>query len=227
MSPPTTTFNTEPVVNNKQTRHFNSLTNIFGVSVKSSAGFTLFESVVALSMVTIIAGISFSGLTSYADYFALRDSIRSLEATARTAQDFAISIQDVNNSNSFLGKFGIKVDSAIPTEIIMYGDSQSDQGEVGYNIYDGVTECVDSECIERTILGRGVHISDICTVGINDVETCGRGRVDVVFIRPRTDAHVYIDSVEDETIKELRIMLSSKSEREISVTIGATGFITS
>lgn len=195
----------------------------------NKGGFTLFESLVALSMVTIIAGISFQGLTAYTEYFALRDSVRSLESTIRTAQGYAISIQDINNTSQFLGRFGVKVQSAIPDEIILFADTQASDSETGYNMYDGSTGCADDECLERTVLGRGIHITDVCTIGINDIETCGiTDRVDVVFVRPRTDAHVYIDGLEETTVKEIRITMGTKSEeRTLSVTVGATGFITS
>ncbi len=68
---PSTTFNTEPVVNNKQTRHFNSLTNIFGVSVKSSAGFTLIELVIytagMVALLAVISGLIVFMYTTYRD----------------------------------------------------------------------------------------------------------------------------------------------------------------
>lgn len=205
-----------------------SLKKVSKSRIPVSAGFTLFESLVALSMVTIIAGISFQGLTSYTEYFALRDSVRSLESTLRTAQGYAISIQDINNSSEFLGRFGVKVQSSIPDEIILFADTQISDAEVGYNTYDGNTGCEDEECLERTVLGKGIHVLDICTTGLNDIELCGRDRVEIVFVRPRTDAHVYIDGLEDPTVKEVNIKVATRQEERIlAVTVGATGFITS
>ena len=204
---------------------------IFSNQSRLQGGFTLLESMVALSIVTIIASISFTGITSYSEYFTLKDSARSLETTFKTAQGYAINIQDVSTGSQFLGKFGVKFDKNIGDEVIFYADSQGvgSEGELGFNIYDETTGCPErSECIERTTFQRGITVSDVCTTDVNDIRLCNRfDRFDILFVRPRADARVYINGTESTSIKEVEIFLSTATGRSIPVIIGKTGFITS
>ncbi len=92
---PSTTFNTEPVVNNKQTRHSNSLTNIFGVSVKSSAGFTLMEILISIAVLGLLAALAVANF----------GGTRTDKVLKITATNIAFALEEAK-SNALAGKGG-------------------------------------------------------------------------------------------------------------------------
>jgi len=191
------------------------------IKKNSKKGFTLFELIISMSIVAILAGISFFGLNAYSDYFSLKDAVRGIDALARKAQGYAINIQNVNSGvDSYTGQYGLEFSTAYPTEIIFFSDIDDNEY---YNADNG---CSDDECIERTVLGRGIKIESICYVTIgNSIPICDGERVDIVYKRPKPDAYIKIDKGDVLSIEKAIVTFSSPKGKKYSVTFGTTGYI--
>ncbi len=197
-------------------------------SVNNQKGFTLFEMLVSLSIVALIASISLYGLTSYTQYFALKDSARTLEGVFREAQDYAVNIQDIRTaagmSSDFAGRFGVAV--AVGEPIILFSDDDTPANIYAYDGPIGGTAECKGECVSKTPLKNSVSIKKICYyITANNLCQSDDGWITAVFVRPSLDAHINAFGVYKTDIEKIEITLESTSGYETTVSVGATGYI--
>ncbi len=179
-------------------------------------GFTLYEVMVTTSIIAILSAISFYGLSTYADYFTLKEASRGIDSLLRTTQGYAINVQNIDGNDQFLGRYGLHFSTDNNTKTTLFADSDENF------LYQ------DSESIEETVLGRGIVLNKICyTTTLNTTEQCTVSNFDVVFVRPKTDANIRINNGTVAGIKEVRLEYLSPKGRISNVTIGATGYIMS
>jgi len=184
---------------------------------KTISGFTLYEVMVSVAIIAILSAVSFYSLSSYADYFTLKEASRGIDSLLRTTQGYAINIQNIDGDDQYVGRYGLRFSTNTKTETILFSDNNLENF-----MYNG-----GSEYIQKTTLGRGVELSKICYLTTtNATENCSVTDLDVVFVRPRPDANVRINSQNIANVKEIRLEYLSPKGRVANVVFGVKGYIT-
>ncbi|MEX0919320.1 MAG: prepilin-type N-terminal cleavage/methylation domain-containing protein [Parcubacteria group bacterium] len=195
-------------------------------------GFTLTELVVTISIVVVILTIVVSGQSTYTDHASVVNLADEIGLTLAEAQAYGVGVRELTpGSEEFSAAFGLAfniIDEEVSTSYIFFADRNDN------NRYDGGWSCPDTgECDEylyqRVILG-GSSISSLCIVRENDTEMCNVSRVDVVFVRPSTNARITFynlggDVSEPDNAKGAKITLSSPRGTERDVVVYNTGQI--
>lgn len=173
-------------------------------STSQQAGFTLFELLITIGIVTIITGIVLFNQSKFKNDIEITNLAYRMAIAAREAQVYSISVKQYGSGQNFNASYGLHFDRLTPDAVILFADAD------GNGIYtsespdeNSTMECdpgPDSECVEKLSIGRGniikgwcgvlwigmsVSISDNCFY--NHEETEYRF-LDIQFMRPNPDA---------------------------------------
>lgn len=190
-------------------------------------GFTLLELIVSIGIMLVISSVIISGQGRYTSGVSLRNVANDLGLSLRQAQIYGVSVKELApGGGNFNVGYGIAFNTATPPS----GDEQSfiffaDRN--GNGIYDGTWDCPlgpTSECLDKTTLTSGNHVSDLCIIA-SGVETCEDiSRLDISFVRPAIEARIYYNGGAMGA-SGAEVKLGSLDDRENSVTIFSTGQI--
>lgn len=155
---------------------------------KDSAGFTLLELLVVITIATIITTAFIIKNQEWNKTFAVTSQIYDLALTVRQAQTYSLSVKEdtAGSADKFNVSYGVHVDFSTPGQFIMFADRNFN------GIYD------NGESIETKTLKRGVQITSICGNRSNGATFCSdsnpgsnvTGKVNITFKRPYTRAFV-------------------------------------
>lgn len=159
------------------------MSNLFSTTRK---GFTLVELVVVTGIMSAIMLLVFFNGRKFNDGLALRTAGDVVASTLRRAQNFGISVREVQlNSGSFSTPYGVAFDLSTPRTIFLYADTNNNRA------YNGTFACTGvDECKERFYIQRGIVIQRVCATYYNDTLTCfnGTNRVTVLtYVRPNPE----------------------------------------
>ena len=195
---------------------------------KHRAGFSLVELLVSITIVTAILGFIIFNQAKYTSDSILANTADSIGLSISEAQVYSVSVKGVS-TNDFSSGYGI-----------VFNVSSSSGGRDAYlsfadknnnGVYENSWACgigPISECLGKIYLPVGYLINDLCEMSLGGAETCGIGRVDISFVRPYTDAHIYFFDANGaplsySDVKGARIKVSSPTGRTMSVVVYNTG----
>ncbi len=177
--------------------------------------FTLIELVIVLAIFSVMTVLLFANSNRFGADTALTNSVYDTMLSIRQAQTYSVAVHSVD-ATSFRGAYGVHVDIDNPRRIILFADTSAD-GE-NYMVYN-----VDGDTIIRTDeIGKDLEISDLCGRGVDGNLLCGKGSLDIAFIRPRPTAYM---STGITKYTEARICFSSGATNR-QIVVLASGQIT-
>ena len=164
-----------------------------------SAGFTLVELLVSISIMVLIMSVVLINYHRFDTTFSTTNLAYDIALSIRQAQSYGISVHAnttiSNNTNNAQYQFGygIHFSGADDTHYILFADNTAGQGTEDY--YDSTSGNVcGGECLQEYTLTSGYSIVGICTYS-SDASVCNNligssGTVDITFLRPDPDAIV-------------------------------------
>lgn len=161
----------------------------------ATAGFTLFEMLVTLSVFVVITStllVSYSGLNKHLSVDTLAHEIGQW---VRDAQVSAMSVKSAKTVSGVYPGYGVHFALSDPGKFIFFADILPPYHE--YNALSGSEKCGDPgvECEREIVLTQGNKIDSLCGVTTGGILTAkclspnGASSVfDIVFTRPDPDA---------------------------------------
>lgn len=184
------------------------------VSFKFKKGFTLFEMLVSLAIITLIAGIVVYNYSQFNNDIEITNLAYRMAISIRQAQVYSISVRQFPNApDPFRVPYGIHFSEKMPEAFILYADADGN-GRYTFNSDDTVCDIgPDSECLEKVLIGRSNRIKGFCGIlWPNNNAECFDANgdnlyhsLDIKFRRPNPDAIFSIyedDYVEQSLISE-------------------------
>src|SRR3989344_3699534 len=155
-------------------------------------GFSLVELLVSFSIVTVILTVIVTSQSTYSDAAALQNLADEIGLNICLAQAYGIALRELSpGSEDFSISYGVSV-SVIGEEddkaYIFFADRNADGS------YGGNWTCETggaNECLNKTTISRGNYVEEVCVVSLSGPDQCDNiGRVDVSFVRPKTEARI-------------------------------------
>jgi len=139
-----------------------------------TAGFTLMELVVVISIFVIISSVILADYPGFSERVALERTAQEIALSLREAETLALAVRESSEGSGVFPGFGVHFDASTPREYILFSDDNNNL------VYDGVSEEIDHFFIEKA-----PEIIAICV----DTETsppgnCSLPWVDIVYLRP-------------------------------------------
>ena|SRR3989344_1885977 len=172
-----------------------------GVAFKS--GFTLFEMLVSVAIITIVSGVVFFNHSKFKTDTEITNIAYRTALSVREAQVYGISVKQFNPSGegeTFEVSYGLHFNQNVDDAFILFADGNGDglyTLPLGPNNDDMSCDTAPgSECIEKVSIGRNNRIKGWCGIlwSNPDDETCFRSGatdnhfLDIKFKRPNPDA---------------------------------------
>jgi prepilin-type N-terminal cleavage/methylation domain-containing protein len=196
------------------------------MSFPSNRGFTIFEMMISVAIMVIITTVIASNQSSYTSGASLKNVANDLSLSMRQAQVYGISVKEVTPGlEEFTVGYGMAFDlAAAPVgddkSFIFFADRDVD------GVYDNTWECSlsDTECLDKTVLTAGNHISDLCIIDASGENCDGITSLDISFARPAIEAKISYNGGST-GVRGARIVLSSLDGKTNSVVVYTTGQI--
>src|SRR3989344_2358458 len=169
--------------------------NNYGLPADPVAGFSLVELLVSIGILTVILTVVVSNQSKYTDGAALTNLADDIASRISQAQAYGIGVREFSlGTYDFTAAYGLTfsiLPSGSNTAYLYFADRNSN------DIYDGDWSCPiggSSECIEKVNIFRGNYIDFMCAITSIDTPCIpgGVGRVDIHFIRPNTEAQIFL-----------------------------------
>ncbi|MFA7315155.1 MAG: prepilin-type N-terminal cleavage/methylation domain-containing protein [Candidatus Magasanikbacteria bacterium] len=215
---------------------------------KFTAGFTLVELLVTISIFVLLTGIVLFNQTKFNSTILLTNLAYDTALTIRQAQTYGVNVKEFNRQDGVDKKFlpyGVHFETESNNKSFIlfteldYG-SANDPGdglyltEVDDDIADSSLCQADKGCVTRYSIKRGNYISAICAEEVESGESnCSDGSknrtvLDIVFTRPNPDARISFDNSESESgVEKVATIILSGVEGDSSrkVIIRSNGLI--
>lgn len=160
-------------------------------------GFTLFEMLVSLAIIVMIASIVIYNYSQFNNDIEITNLAYRMAISVRQAQVYSISVRQFPGApDPFRVPYGVHFSEKMPDAFIIYADGD---GNGRYSFLDDDIVCdtgPNSECVEKVLIGRGNLIKGFCGVlWPNNFAECFSAEgdnpyhsVDIKFQRPNPDA---------------------------------------
>ena len=210
---------------------------------KKILGFSLIELLVSIGVMSVIFTVVILNQSKYTDGIALTNLADEISSMISQAQVYGTGVKELSTgSGEFNASYGLTF-SLLGTTPPLDPNSGSASAYLyfadrnGNNRYDGDWSCPTgdaSECLSRIDITRGNVIEDLCEVRTSGLDDqCGNSvrRVDIIFVRPSTEARLTFfnnggqSSSQQPTTKVARVKLRSPSGSTRSVVVYNTGQI--
>lgn len=194
---------------------------------QKSAGFTLVELLVTISMFVIVTGVVLVNSNKFSSTILLNNFAYDVALTIKQAQSFGVNVRE-GVSGSFNYPYGVYFNtetSVGKTSFILFNDTTGPSGP--NNTYDGLmTSCpTDSlECIQRYTMTRGTYIKSICT-GLDEINCQSVNNLSVLFKRPDPTALIYSGNPLSGPQSYAKIILSAADGATSTVVVTSVGQI--
>ncbi len=165
------------------------------------SGFTLFEMLISVAIITIVSGVVFFNHSKFKTDTEITNIAYRMALSVREAQVYGISVKQFNptGGGTFEVPYGLHFNKRTIDAFILFADGDGDglytvppgEGDMDCNIAPG------SECVEKVSIGRGNKIKGWCGIlwSDPDVRPCfyqdGNDVdhfLDIKFKRPNPDA---------------------------------------
>ncbi|MCA9361352.1 prepilin-type N-terminal cleavage/methylation domain-containing protein [Candidatus Kaiserbacteria bacterium] len=178
----------------------------------ATAGFSLVELLVTISIVTLITAIVMIRYSSFDSSVLLNNQAYEIALDIRETQVRAISIQarDPGTGDAFTSNYGLFYDIDEPTEYIFFQDTGSNNGK--YDL---------GEEIETLHLDGRFIISSITSNG-----SVTENEASIIFKRPNFDAIMEDDSNNSLNSVEITVQAKRNSSSNRKVIIYSSGQVT-
>jgi prepilin-type N-terminal cleavage/methylation domain-containing protein len=177
------------------------------------AGFTLYELLITIGVVTIVMGIVLFNQSKFRTDIEVTNLAYRLALAVREAQVYSISVKQFGAGQNFDIPYGVHFNRDVPDAYILFADADGN-GMYNYPSFDDGDnpengedmECENetgSECVQKTVIGRGNQIAGWCGILLSaeDPQECSLVGVaspdensepfqflDIRFRRPNPDA---------------------------------------
>jgi prepilin-type N-terminal cleavage/methylation domain-containing protein len=189
-----------------------------------SAGFTLIELIVVVSILVIITTVMLANHARYGSSVILQNLAYDVALSIRQAQVYGISVAryGTTTESRFDRGFGMHFNSNA-TQYVLFADVFAQNG-----VYDS------NEQVNISSITNGYRISDLCaTLPGSNVETCGYSNLDILYLRPEPGALISAGSdgvtscitVKNSCQENARIIISSSRGDTMGVTVWGNGQI--
>lgn len=182
---------------------------------KKSAGFSLYEVIISLAIITIIAGIALYDHNRFNTDIEVTNLAYRVALAFREAQADSISVKQYTNSARkavFDLPYGVHFNKSRPTDFVIFGDGDGDGKYTNGDPDDMICDpsARGSECMEHFSIGRGNTIMGWCAFSISNPNPFGQScswidnddagnYLDVVFRRPNPDAAITMFGSQSDT----------------------------
>ncbi len=179
-------------------------------------GFTLIELIVVTGIMVLITSIMLANNAKFGGVVTLRNLAYDIALSIREAQTYGISVRKFGTgAGEFGAGYGLDFRTSANTSYLLFADTVGNNG-----LYDEA-----SELVQAYNIGRGFRITDICgTATGSGAETCGLGRLTVVFVRPEPDARIRMNGGSS-LYQRARVIITSPQGDTASILVEATGQI--
>lgn len=203
-----------------------------GTVLSKVEGFTLVEALVTLGIMATIFSVILFNQADYTAGSSLNNAADEVYVLLRQAQIYGVGVKEFTpGSTEFDVSYGVSFNtsgSGSDDAYIFFADRGvlNQRYDSGWNCPTGGS----SECISKTLLTRGITISNVCYVRNNDTESCSPRGADITFKRPDTAAQIkMINSSGNEmsvpNLKAAKIELTSPDGVDKTILIYQTGQI--
>ncbi|PIP56023.1 MAG: hypothetical protein CO183_01600 [Candidatus Zambryskibacteria bacterium CG_4_9_14_3_um_filter_42_9] len=214
------------------TRNQGKTSGRIGVSpAKAGRGFTLMELLVSISIVTVILTTVVMNQSTYNDTNALSNLAYQISSDIAQARAYGIGVRELTpGSSEFTASYGLTfslLGSGSDKAYIFFADRNDN------SIYDGNWSCPTggtSECLGKTDITRNNYMDSLCVVRSSGSDLCNVGRIDIIFVRPSTEAQIEFFNTGGESFNPsgmigARIVLNGPGSLTRSVVVYSTGQI--
>lgn len=192
-------------------------------------GFTLVELLVSISIMSLISTVIIYNHQKFNDNLEITNLSYEVALALRQAQIYGVSTKEFKEGTTeeerFNTPYGIYFNvRTYPTSFIFFADKDKDGRYIG----SGAT-CVSSAgdvCLEKTNIGKGNRILEICELDSANNWECDGNRLDTAFItfqRPEPDARLKVNGGVDPIA--VKICLVSPQDRIKEIVVYPTGQI--
>ena len=156
----------------------------------NSAGFTLVELLVTLSIFAITTGIVMTSQGKFDNSILLTNTAYDIALTLRQAQTFGVNVKEGSGSvSSKFNPYGVVFNNSVKTRFDLFEDLPTKNYK-----YDGEFVCttIDTECVNSYKIKRGHYVSSI-SVYDNAGASSSVNVLNISFIRPNPEAIIVTD----------------------------------
>lgn len=135
-----------------------------------SAGFTLFELLVTLAILTVISSLIFANYPEFQAGVSLKRTAQEIALSVREAEVYAIAVKGWEEEYE---GYGIHFESVSPSYYLLFSDLDNNKS------YDGGDELVKTFAIQTND-----KITNLCGYDTIGTPFCGLSYLDIIFYRP-------------------------------------------
>lgn len=177
----------------------------------SERAFTLIEMMVTLGIFVMLSGAVISNYRSVNNSVMLNTLASKIAISMRQAQVSGLAVQeDRGGGNSFNNAYGIHFLASAKTTYLLFADRNKNK------------KWTTGETVQTYTLGNGNTIQTLCVVKGSEPEVCGKGQLNITFVRPNPDA-VITDAGAVEMYSNASVVIQAPSGVTKKITIWTTG----
>jgi len=207
---------------------------------KFTAGFTLVELLVTITIFVMLTGVVLFSQTKFNGTVMLTNLTYDTALTIRQAQTFGVNIKeyDAGGASAVFVPYGVHFEMTNPnslnTSFILYADTLYNSSDKNPHGFAGDPSlCPDKDpngCVTRYVIKKGNFISKITytTDGTTFRDLTVGDKIDLVFVRPDPDAKIIFTPLSGSQItgiKEADVTLGSPDGGIRQVVVKSTGLI--
>lgn len=147
---------------------------------KLVTGFTLFEVIVVIGIMTIIASLILTNYSGFNERLGVRRAAEEIASSARQTQAYGLGVKEFGAGSAIFPGYGLYFQSALPASYIFFADKN---GNLQY-------DAPDEKINEITITGSA-QITDLCANQKQvSVGPCGLSNLVAIYLRPQPQVNL-------------------------------------
>lgn len=158
------------------------------VTHKKEAGFTLVELLVSIAIFTVVTTVSVLNQSSFNGSIVLTNLAYEIGLSIRQAQVYGVTVIRGVRGNTFDSGYGMRFDMATPNRYYLFEDRPPVNHFCDFNECGASPNYDPAQVLETFFIQRGNRITKIC---VNDGNDCSQQIIDISFVRPNPNAHIY------------------------------------